>query len=192
MRWMLHAWSRRRSVSACAEFWSRRGSLSAAGRSVAAAVLAAAVVVGLPGCSSPEAPARPERVAAEDPMDCKQTRIEAQSVRLVEADEPVVRFTARLTDEDGRPIEGAEVTMGLRYGTTAEEAGGPSDTGGRTDADGVAVADAPVRTIKLLAQSAIFPEWTAFYPTPDKQNYCESRDRGHVPDEIVELGPPRR
>ena len=94
-----------------------------------------------------------------------------------------------MTDEAGNPVSGGEVQMSLAYGTSKEEAGGPTTTEGRTDADGLAVADVSVRNVRLLATSEIFPEWIAHYiPGPDLK-YCGSRDRGAVPDEIVELVP---
>jgi hypothetical protein len=125
-----------------------------------------------------------------EPFDCKITRTEAQSVELIE-EERVVRFTARVTDGDDNPIEGGEVHMALAYGRNKKEAGGPTTTGGHTNADGVVVADASVRNIKLVAQTVIFPEWVAQYQTPDDFEYCSSRGRGTVPEEVIQLVPSR-
>ena len=121
---------------------------------------------------------------------CTLTTVEAQSVKLVKA-ERVVRFTALVTDESGRPVQGGEVQMALAYGTSSETAGGPTTARARTNAQGIAVADASVRNVKLLAVDEIFPTWVAHHLSGPDLKYCESRDRGAVPDEVRRLVPQR-
>lgn len=150
------------------------------------ALMIAAATTAIAGCSTPA-----QDTAAQTTAACKPTTIEAESVQLIKARKPVVRFTARVTDEDGKPVPDAEVEMALAYGTSSETASGPAAAGARTDVQGVAVADAPVRRIKLLGAPPLFPDWVAHY-LPDRDlEYCESRDRGRVPDEILRLVPPR-
>ena len=121
---------------------------------------------------------------------CDQPALEARPAAL---DGTRVAFEARILDEDGQPVAGAEVGMIPRFRFPSES--GPGS--GVPVASGTSGVDGIVRVATSVAhlqregsgRGLLQPAWVASFESFDDiagESYCTTEVDGEIPQEIVE------
>ena len=141
-----------------------------------AVVVAMAVAVG--GCGPP--------------IWCNKTVLEAQpAVVEHDGDQQVVRFSARLTDRSGRPIEGAQISLGPRFKRPdSEHPVRPALLAPLTDAEGWAHTHLTIERLTREARitGAVQDTWYGVYRRPHETRGfidCAASDEAPMPAELV-------